>query len=336
VTDYRLKQNRMTYFSALYGCHLRHRVHPGLVYFYLPGLVERMRLCDEDALWLAFLNGVTQNPITTLRMFRELSSCPRPGQDISSFEAWFNENWTTLSFDTDRQKNKRLTLDAVRSYAALAEEAGSQKALYAGVSYATAWATAEKVVSFGRLSAFSYLEYVNLLGFGPASDSLFFEDLTGSRSHRNGMFFLHGYDHLVWDKRQPNGCSGRYQDLPALAGQMTLRSDAFLRDFAARHPDLTGVGYNTYESALCAFKNSFFGRRYAGVYADMGWDRVEWYRERGLAELTAPFEQMREEHLPDWLRIETEAKPIPWLQRATMFRDTGTPFRGQFFLPEGA
>lgn len=331
MIDYREKPNRAAYFNGLYSMHLKHWVHPGLVYIYLPGLVKLHRLDEEDALWLAFLNGITQNPITTWRMFEQLPTCPAPGSSLISdpgdFTEWFNENWATLAFDTDRQKNKRLTLDAIRGYVRLVTEAGSQRALYAGKTYQQAWATAERIPSFGRLSAFSYLEYVHLLGLGPASDDLFFGDKEGSRSHRNGMLFLHGQDHLVWDKRLPNGCTGKYRDLPGMAQQMAARADQILLDF--KHPD---AGYNTFESALCAFKNSFFARRYPGVYADMGWDRIQWYLNHNIVEGVDQFIEMREEHLPQWLRIETETKPMPRPERARQFPDTGVPFRAQHFL----
>lgn len=336
MIDYREKPNRRAYFEGLYAMTLRYRAHPGLVYIYLPGLVKLHRLDEEDALWLAFLNGITQNPITTMRMFNVLPECPpTPVSDrqskLANFIFWFEQSWTTLSFDTDRQKNKRLTVDAIMGYAALVEEAGSQRALYAGKSYKEAWATAERIPSFGRLSAFSYLEYVHLLGLGPAADDLFFGDLEGSRSHRNGMLFLHGFDELVWDKRLPNGCTGKYKDLPGMARAMMIQSDRFLDGLRKEQPDLPDIGYNTYESALCAFKNSFFGRRYPGVYADMGWDRIMWYRERGLGEVTKAFEDMREEALPAWLRIEVQPEPAR-LIRARQFADTGVPYHAEHFL----
>ena len=328
MTDYRLKPNRRAYFNALYVSTLEHRVHPGLVYIHLTGLVRLHRLDEEDALWLAFLNGITQNPITTWRMFEHLPECTYSETRIVAFAEWFNAEWATLAFDTDRLKNKRLTVNAIEGYVRLVKEAGSQRALFEGKTYAEAYNTISAgVPGFGRLSTFSYLEYVHLLGLGPASDDLFFGDREGSRSHRNGMLFLHGLDELVWDKRLPNGCTGRYRDLPGMARQMAARADQILLDF--KHPD---AGYNTFESCLCAFKNSFFARRYPGVYADMGWDRVTWYREHGLEEVTRPFVEMREEHLPDWLRIETEARPLPRPERARMFAETGVPFRAQHFL----
>ena len=330
--DYRLRQNRQAYFDGLYAMTLEHRVSPGLVYLYLPGLVQRLRLDEEDSLWLAFLNGVTQNPITTLRLFRELPRCPRPGQDLAAFSTWFNDEWANLAFDTDRLKNKRLTLDAITSYAELVEAAGGRQAdLWAGKTYGQAWSLAANIRSFGRLSAFSFLEYVHLLGLGPEADDLFFSDLEGSRSHRNGMLLLHGHDELVWDRRMPNGCTGRYKDLAGMAGRMAYQADAYLSRLSQNQPELPDVGYNTFESALCAFKNSFFGRRYPGVYADMAWDRIVWYRERGLAEVTEPFALMRQE-LPDWLRLETEDRPEERSRRARQFAETGLPYRASHFL----
>ncbi len=331
MTDYRLKPNRQAYFDGLYAMTLEHRVSPGLVYLYLPGLVRQMRLVDEDQAWLAFLNGVTQNPITTMRLFQQLPRCPRPGQDLTAFKDWFDGQWPLLAFDTDRLKNKRLTLDAITSYAELVEAAGGQVKLYAGKTYQQAWSLASNIRSFGRLSAFSYLEYMNLLGLAPAADDLFFGDLEGSRSHRNGMLLLHGLDHLVWDKRMPNGCTGRYKDLASMAAQMTAQADAYLARLGQERPELPDVGNNTCESALCAFKNSFFARRYPGVYADMGWDRIAWYQERGLTDLVKPFIQMREE-LPDWLRLETEDKPGERSRRARLFAETGAPYRASNFL----
>jgi len=331
--DYRLKPNRMEYFTKLYAMTLQQKVSPGLVYLYLPELVKRMRLDEEEALWLAFINGITQNPITTLRISDQLPG-PRDGWEpmLSTFEEWFNENWATLSFDTDRQKNKRLTVAAISSYLQLVREAGSQRALYAGKTYEECWAIASRVASFGRMSAFSYLEYVHLLGFGPDCVDLMFGDKEGSRSHRNGMLMLHGHDELVWDKRANNGCTGNYRNFPGMVQQMNTAAAHILTDFAGAHPEVPDVGNFTFESALCAFKNGFFGRRYPGVYADMAQERIQWYDSRGLQQHTEIFKTIREDTLPDWLRIETETKPKPVSERAKQFVLTGQPYRGEHFL----
>ncbi len=331
--DYRLKPNRRAYFDALYRMTLTHKISPGLVYLYLPELIKRMRLNDEEALWFAFINGITQNPITSLRIVEQLPSPSRSWQPLlSTFEEWFNENWATLSFDTDRQKNKRLTLAAISSYLQLVREAGSQSALYAGKTYEECWVVASQIVSFGRMSAFSYLEYVYLLGFGPDCTSLMFEDKDGSRSHRNGMLMLHGHDELVWDKRANNGCTGNYRNFPGMVAQMNTAAAQILTDFSAAHPEVPDVGNFTLESLLCQFKNSFFGRRYPGVYSDMAQERIQWYDDRGLQQYTQPFKLIREDNLPDWLRIEAQDDPKDKGPRAKQFMLTGVPYRAEHFL----
>ena len=79
--DYRLRENRTEYFDALYNVNLKYGVMPGLVYLYLPELAKRYNWDAEDKLWFAFLNGMTQNPITSLRLMYELPEVP-PSAEI--------------------------------------------------------------------------------------------------------------------------------------------------------------------------------------------------------------------------------------------------------------
>ena len=62
--DYRITENRRKYFDALYKMNLTYGVMPGLVYLYMPELARRYGWDAEQRLWFAFLNGLTQNPIT--------------------------------------------------------------------------------------------------------------------------------------------------------------------------------------------------------------------------------------------------------------------------------
>ena len=335
MKDYRLKENRHEYFTALYTMTLEHRISPGLVYLYMPALAERLGWDDEQKLWFAFLNGLCQNPITSLVMMEQLPHCPlQDGGLLLAFEQWFNENWALLQFDTDRQKNKRSTVQAIASYAALVENAGEQVSLWADRSYEQCWQLASSIHSFGRLSTFSFLEYVHLNGLGPQCTDLMFNDKEGSRSHRNGMLFLHGYDELVWDKRINNGCTGKYKNFEAMCRQMDNAARVFLFQFQAEHGGLPDIGNFTFESALCQFKNAFFSRRYPGVYSDMALERIEWAEAHGWERQAKVFRQIREEHLPQWLRMECEDKgsALPVKQRAAMFAETGFPFRGEYFL----
>lgn len=336
MKDYRLPENRREYFDALYRLNLQHGIMPGLVYLYMPALAEHYRWGAEDKLWFAFLNGMTQNPITSLRLFKQLPECPPAGAALRGFEEWFNREWDTLQFDTDRRYQKKDTVDAVKVYAQAVHHFGSQAdMLAADTAYSDLWARVRGMYkSFGRLSAFSYLEYVRIMGFGSDCDTLHFEDKSGSKSHRNGMFFLLGFDNLVWDKRQPDSHSGEYENFSSMCGWLESQASDYLRQFYTERYPHWAVGRFTLESNLCTFKNHFFGRRYPGVYADMAWERIEWADARSQQAHTEIFKEIRAAKLEPWLREECwlGGKKLTLKERAAQFPTTGQPFRGEYFL----
>ena len=332
MKDYRLPENRKEYFTALYKMNLECGVMPGLVYLYMPELARRYGWDAEQKLWFAFLNGLTQNPITSLRLLTRLPMVPPASAQLTHFNDWFNDQWDTLQYDTDRRYQKRDTVDAIKTYARLVEASGSQHAMLTG-EYAALWDhVRDSYFSFGRLSSFSYLEYVHLNGFGADCDDLLFSDKSGSKSHRNGMLFLIGKDELIWDKRLPNGQDGAYPKFNLMCGFLAAEADKFVDNFKATHPDVPNVGRFTMESNLCTFKNHFFGRRYPGVYADMAQERIEWADARGQSAYTEVFKDMRSKLLPDWLRVECESSPMTVKQKAAVFPETGLPYRAEHFL----
>ena len=333
-TDYRLRENRREYFDKLYGLNLTYGVMPGLVYLYMPELARRYDWDAEQRLWFAFLNGLTQNPITSMSLAKRLPSVPPPNAKLTQFSEWFNSEWDRLQFDTDRRYQKTHTPEAIRTYANLvAEHGGSQAAMLSGKTYAELWALVRgRYHSFGRLSSFSYLEYVYLNGFGADCDDLLFSDKSGSRSHRNGMLFLTGNDQLVWDKRAGNGFDGSYFNFEGMCTWMSREADNLLFDFSEQNHDIPNVNNFTLESNLCTFKNHFFGRRYPGVYADMAWERIEWADARGLSEVTAVFKDIRSLELPEWLRAECETERLSLKEKARIFPTTGQPYRAEHFL----
>jgi hypothetical protein len=332
MKDYRLPENRADYFSALYAMNLTERVMPGMVYLYLPALAARNAWDVEQQLWFAFLNGMTQNPITSLRLFTQLPGVPPAGATLGKFESWFNAEWDTLQFDTDRRYQKKDTVAAVKAYATLVAEHGTQEQMLSFRPYAELWSLVrERYVSFGRLSAFSYLEYVYLLGLGADCDDLVFGDKSGSKSHRNGMMLLLGQDSWVWDKRLDNGFDGSY-DFKKVTPYLDYKVDEYLAQFRAHHPQAPNTGYFTIESNLCTFKNHFFGRRYPGVYADMAQERIEWADERGQQAHTEVFKEIRSANLPRWLRSECETEKLNIKQKAALFPQTGSPYRAEHFL----
>jgi hypothetical protein len=334
MTDYRQPEHRREYFSKLYRLNLEQGIMPGLVYLYMPELAQRKGWDAEQRLWFAFLNGMTQNPITTLRLFERLPQVPPAGAALVSFTEWFNTEWDSLQFDTDRRYQKKDTVDSIKAYALVVDKFGSQEGALSNRTYQQLWTLVrEEYRSFGRLSTFSYLEYVALNGFGADCDDLLFEDKAGSRSHRNGMLFLIGKDELVWDKRLENGQMGNYSNFKPMCSWLAKQADEYLSEFAAANPGVPNVGRFTLESNLCTFKNHFFGRRYPGVYADMAWERIQRADERGLQAYTEVFKQIRADRLPEWLRMECEAPNGKGVKtRGAVFPDTGVPFRGEYFL----
>ena len=168
MKDYRLPENRVEYFTALYQMNLEHKVMPGLVYLYMPELAKWFGWDDEQKLWFAFLNGMTQNPITSLRMFMEgdMDRVPTSRAHLVVFSDWFNANWDTLQFDTDRRYGKKETVKAIQSYAKTVHEHGGYQTMLYGDTYSDNWKLASSYYSFGRLTTFSYIEYVKIMGFG--------------------------------------------------------------------------------------------------------------------------------------------------------------------------
>ena len=332
MLDYRTTENRYKYFDKLYELNLTHGIMPGLVYLYMPALADINNWDNEEKLWFAFLNGLTQNPITSLRLMKQLEQVPPAGAMLTRFTDWFNTEWETLQFDTDRRYQKKDTVQAIRTYAQLVADHGSQEKMLTGKTYQELWnLVRNNYHSFGRLSSFSYLEYVHLNGFGADCDDLLFEDKSGSKSHRNGMLFLLGQDHLIWDKRANNGFNGDYQDFKTLCAGLNEDSYDFLNGFREANPDVPNANRFTLESNLCTFKNHFFGRRYPGVYADMAWERIEWAEARGQHQFTRVFRDIRT-ILPKWLRDECANGRMTIKQKAALFPKIGVPFRGELFL----
>lgn len=328
--DYREPVNRRAYFKKLYKLNVKYKVHPGLVYLYIPELKKTFGWDEDQTLWFSTINGHTQNPIASLRIFNVLPEIPSSETKWRNFSEWFNENWVNLSYDTDRRKQKKETVKGLQSYADLVKDAGSQRKLWEGKSYKDCWETATQIHSFGRLSSFSYLEYVKISGLNFDCEDLLFRDHKGSKSHRNGMLFLLGMDLHVWDKRRLNSHTGEYKDFEGMCENLETEAEKFLKEFREEVLNEKDVSKFTLESCLCQFKNGFFKRRYPGVYADMGWDRIKWYRERGFEDLVKPFLDIREERLPTWLREECEDPVTLRSKKASQYAETGFPFRGEF------
>src|SRR5215218_3816658 len=100
--DLRRPGLRREVFHRFYQFHLKHRAHPGAVYYVLPYLRARLGWTAEQALWFAFLNGNTQHPVTSLLLHR---AGPSPAQ-AGAMLAFWRGNYDQLAFDTDRRYHK--------------------------------------------------------------------------------------------------------------------------------------------------------------------------------------------------------------------------------------
>lgn len=275
--DWRLPEHRREAFLRFYEWSVRYRSFPGGVHYVLPHLAEALELDLEQRYWLAWLNANTQNPVTTLLLFQ---AAPRREQWENAAGLW-RRQFRLLDWDTDRRYQKARFEDALRGYVQ-ATDCGCTLPQHryfrsAGGDWQGWWERAFALPTMGRLSTWSYLEYLRIL-LGPEAvpdaDTLMLEDINGSRSHRNGLALVLGWNHLVVDKQLGGtpGVSDVVYDPDTLQtlswGAFGLFGDALKR---------CGAEANTlsFESALCTYKSWHKpNRRYPGVYNDMLYNRL--------------------------------------------------------------
>ena len=305
--DFRLKQNRREVFLRFYEFHLRYRAHPGAVYQFIPVLSKRFDWDIETRLWYATLNGMTQYPMTSLAI---LQAFPAPPRNPLKFKSWFNRNWGALPFDADRKYQKMECPRAVEVYAQRIREYGSARAFYTG-DFNTLWNRARNELhSLGRLGAWSGLEFVKIAAQGELDftyNSLMLDDISGSRSHRNGLCLVLGRDDLDWHRSNP--CfNGKYDEvvLSWLSGEASkLLAEARRRLKGVESVPQSHIGYETLESTLCCYKSWHRpNRRYPNVYNDMAYQRLKQTAQLNPKLNLTPFWDSREHYLPAPLRLE--------------------------------
>jgi len=300
--DLRATAYRRETFLRSWEFTLTYGTHPGCVYLAWPTLTRLLSWSPEEALWYAFINGNTQHPATSLVLWH---AAPLPRHADRLVDAW-RSLYGSLAFDTDRRYHRKALPAAVLSYLGLIG-GGSQEAFWrarAGEGWASCWASARSVATFGRLSAWSYLEYVRLCGIALDADSLMLTDRDGSRSHRNGLAIVEGSDDLDWHASNLGYRGYQAADLERLAdlGEGLL-ADMHLR--AAGQPWAADVSRLTLESALCTYKGWHRpDRRYPNVYADMMHDRLVAAEAAHPTVDFSPLWAARAAVLPATLRLE--------------------------------
>ena len=320
LTDLRLPEFRRGVFHKFYQFHLKYKSHPGCVYYLIPHLKKSFSWTQEQVMWFTYLNGNTQNPVTSLTIANHF---PNPG-NLDGLDIWFNTNYDRIHFDFDRRYQKKDFLKSVQWFTNTSrhwevwEDLSTQ-------GFARTWEKAKSIPSFGRLSAFSFLEYQRIAGIPIEIDTLFLRDLSGSKSHRNGLCKVLGHDELDWHSSNPN-FNGKYSaktlDWLEVEGE-TLLTEA--KTIAEKTGYEDEVHYFTLESALCTYKSWFRpNRRYPNVYNDMLYYRIKEAEKTWPEENFSVFWKARKETLSPNLRLEDSPyDPGLCRQKQNHFRESG-------------
>jgi hypothetical protein len=298
--DWRLPENRREAFLRFYGFHLKYKSHPGMVYSFLPAIAEAYDLDEDGKAWLAWLNGNTQNPAMSLLL---LEAAPTHHQWQRAVDFW-NEHFKLMDFDTDRRHQKSKFGEATEKWYALTNGSSPAVEWYMAGNdgWEEAWRYSNSQPYMGRLSAWSMMEYARiLLGDGvPDMGSWLLEDKSGSRSHRNGIAVVAGYDATYWEADVPD-MLGIVDDLNKFADNLLNEAEFRFR----KEPFFNDIGRLTMESALCTYKSWHKpNRRYPNVYADMAYNRLKKAEARFGAGRFDILWEARRRDLPDYLRLE--------------------------------
>lgn len=324
--DWRLPENRREIFQRFYSFHLKYLAHPGMVYSWLPAIAEALDMDETQKAWLVWLNGNTQNPVTSLML---LEVAPYHTGWRAAVEFW-NDNFKLLEWDTDRRHQKSKFGEATeRWFREYGEDPAADWLRHGEAGWEDVWKYARAQPYMGRLSAWSMSEYAWLLFEGQLPDigSWLLDDKKGSQSHRNGLALVKGMDATYWDPDAAH-VLGIVDELDAFA-------DELLEEARERNPGHPHVGRYTMESALCTHKSWYKpNRRYPGVYADMAYHRLKKAEGRFNRQFDLLWDA-RQHDLPEYLRLEDNPHD-PGLAKVKQnhFLETGQPVMMGYDWPD--
>ena len=331
--DFRIPEVRKEVFMRLYEFHTGYGIQPGLVYLYLPLMAEQSGWNMEQKLWAAFLEGICENPCTVWAITRFFPNLPTTDDELAQFEDWHAKNWRKLDYDRDTRYNKGHAVKQVRSYLknlnGKSQESFFTEYLYDENPYKwfdNIWSAVNKFYKFGRLTSWSYIEFIKILtGWKFEYSSLMMNDLEGSKSHRNGCLKVMGRDDLEWWKDANNGITKHNLDICYYTEMYGMYLLSELKERFRNRPWADRIGYQTLESTLCTFKNCFHGERYPNVYTDMSYDRIKKAESIWGSEVDFHlFWLWRKQHLPKALLKEFNSDD-PGLkpEKQNYFKETG-------------
>jgi hypothetical protein len=322
--DFRKPEYRRKVFLDFYKFHTKYRGHAGGVYYAIPYIIETMNLDKEQSLWLCFINGCSQNIITSYLIFKEFPDINKI--EINKLRSWFYCNYKKFGWDTDRRYFKNSFIESVEHYKKVLNGL-SQSDYFNSIcntndkfkNFDKLWKEVnDNFLYFGRLSSFSYIEYLNIVGVEIECSQLFIDEIKGSKSHRNGLVKVLGRDDLEWFK-------GEHKFDKETLDWLKIEGKKLLED-SIEYIGTEFVNYFTLETTLCCYKGWHRkNRRYPNVYNDMMYDRIKiaeynWGCELGI------FWDSRRKYLPEFLRCEDNPSKLKMCkQKQNHYRLTGEP-----------
>jgi hypothetical protein len=320
--DLRDPAYRRETFQRFYTFHLRYGTHPGCVYHLLPGLAELEGWDTDQKAWAALLNGHTENPITTWLL---MQVAPGPEDWPKAVRLW-RDNYTRLAWDTDRRYHRKSFGPALEAMAAAGQLNDWLSWWTTAGSWRELWRRALALPTFGRMSAWSFLEYGWLLGLHPHDADSFLLADDGSKSHRLGTAWVAGLSGYDPHNTNPDRTGEPWP--PRLTGWLDqYLEEELLPEARTRNPDSPHVGRLTLESALCTYKSWHRpNRRYPNVYADMAHDRIRSAEAAWPDDTFGAFWEIRRRALPARLRLEDNpGDPGCVPVKQNWYRQTGRP-----------
>ena len=139
----------------------------------MPWLSNKFNLSKEDKLWIAFINGCTQNIVTTYYIFRKYPSLKK--LNLEEMDSWWNENHVNFKvgsgWDTDRKYfkiGKTGLINCINSYKSNVYKFGSQEEFFDNLmnsedkylNFRNTWNTVRNnFLSLGNFSKFSIFSF---------------------------------------------------------------------------------------------------------------------------------------------------------------------------------
>lgn len=343
------EQSRKELFDDWYYTMAKHGMFAGMVYSYYPELVKRKNLTKEQAYWMAFLNSASQNICTVWVIVNNFPNLPTEHDEIERFRQWHADNQKDLAYDTDRRYFRTKLVSELEQYLEMLGGKTQQEFFEETLAdedpkkyFRNVYNALNSIKGWGRLTTWSATEFYKILGELPIEwDTFFMNDVNGSKSQRNGYLKSIGRDDLVWDKRQGNEVEGHDGELMYHVEQGAMETVKRLKYKFADEPFYKLIGPETVETAFCSFKNSFFGRRYVTVYADMSYFRIKKAEEKWKDIDFSIFWEIRDDKLPRAFALEHNPKDLEIVsksldkgEKGAFFKNTGIPPMMSVEFPE--